>query len=494
MLLWFSRLPLTLRLPLVVAVMIFVVAVATTQAAIQSSSNQFEQQMQRIGQVYLDGLSAAVMPAVSRNDVPAMTVILRQALMVHVGVQDRRLAILDAEGEIIARAERADGPIRPAASPQDSVALPPALTGSAQGMILDADDSSAWVWRPLPITEATAGSGTIVANLDVTSFISERRRLRWSLLLFDLLFSGLCAVIGFHVARHLQRPVALLTEHLRLGTGQLPRPVAKELIPARDPQTSQLIEAFNRMANNAHQREAMLGRLMDQERDAILGRMAATLAHEIRNPLGGISTAIQTLRKFGDQPETRAEALDFIERGVVALQDVTDATLKTHRPSESSRMLRRQDLVDVKVLVAADAARRGVTVELDTDIPVEVPVAATEIRQLLLNLLLNAVRATSADGKVTLRSRLEDNILQLEVIDQGQGLAPELAHGLMSGLSPPGNVGLGVAVIVRLVERLQGRVSVTARSQGGTHITLSVPLLQGAATTRGDRSGDAPKP
>lgn len=494
MLQWFSRLPLTLRLPLVMAVMIFAVAVATTQAAIQSSSNQFEQQMERVGQVYLDGLSAAVMPAVATNDVPAMTAILLQALTVHVGIQDRRLAILDAAGQVIARAERADGPGGSAASGQGFAAWPAELTSSARGMNLDAGDSSVWVWRPLPVAETTAGPGTIVANLDVAGFINERRRLRWSLLLFDLMFSGLCAFIGFHVARHLQRPVTLLTEHLRLGKGQLPRPVAQELIPAHDPQTSQLIQAFNRMANDAHQREALLGRLMDQERDAILGRMAATLAHEIRNPLGGISTAIQTLRKFGDQPDTRTEALDFIERGVVALQDVTDAALKTHRPAGSARMLRSQDLRDVQILVAADAARRGVTVELDADMPPEVSVAATEIRQLLLNLLLNGVRATSAGGKVMLRSRLQEQTLQLEVIDQGEGLAPELANGLISGISPPGNVGLGVAVIVRLVERLQGRVSVTARSEGGTHITLSVPLLKGTASTRGDRSSDASRP
>ena len=137
------------------------------------------------------------------------------------------------------------------------------------------------------------------------------------------------------------------------------------------------------------------GGLVDQERDAVLGRMAATLAHEIRNPLGGMSAAIQTLRKFGHQEVARSEAVDFIERGVVALQEVTDATLKTHRPAEVTRRLRLQDLHDVRLLVAADAGQRGVSLDLDLDLPPEVPVPATEVRQLLLNLLLNAVRAAA---------------------------------------------------------------------------------------------------
>jgi signal transduction histidine kinase len=480
MLVWFSRLPLTLRLPLVVAVMIFVVAVATTQVALYSMSNQFQVQVERIGQVYLDGLAAALMPALEQNDLAAVTAVLQQALTVQVGVQDRRLAALNEDGKVVAWAAQSGKADGETASRQDSPDWPAKVAKRPQGILLESSSRSVWVWRPLPITSTMPKAGTILANLDVAGFISERQRLRWSLLLFDLVLSGVCALVGFFVARQLQRPVALLTDHLNLAAGQLPRPVAEEHIPTNDPQTSQLIMAFNKMAVEARHREVVLGSMMDHEREAILGRLAATLAHEIRNPLGGISTAIQTLRKFGDQPEAREEALDFIERGVAALQEVTDATLKTHRPAPGGRSLGYQDLRDVQVLVAADAARRKITVELDAELPREVPVAATEIRQLLLNLLLNAVNASSPGGKVILRARQQGQNLELEVLDQGPGLSPELASGLMSGFSPPGNGGLGVAVIVRLVDRLQGRVSVTARSEGGTHITLEIPMQVGA--------------
>ena len=497
MLLWFSRLPLTLRLPLLVAAMIFIAAVVTTQVAVRSTSAQFEDQIERIGQVYLDGLAAAVMPAVAVNDVASMTAVLRRALTVHVGIQDRRLAILDAGSRIVAQAQRADmdslqrpgtptGHDASATDPTRSRQLPAQVGSAAGGTLFDPADSSVWVWRPLPPTATTAGSGTIIANLDIGRFLAERQQLRWSLLLFDLILSTICAILGFYLARQMQRPVTLLTEHLALAEGDLPQPVAQELIPTHDPQTARLINAFNRMAGSASQREAMLGRLVDQERDAVLGRLAATLAHEIRNPLGGMSAAIRTLHKFGHEAKARAEALDFIERGVVALQEVTDATLKTHRPAEMTRRLRLQDLHDVKLLAGADAGRRDVDVELDVDLPPEVPVPATEVRQLLLNLLLNAVRATAPGGVVILRARLQEDALLLEVIDQGPGLAAEVTRGMTSGIAPPGNPGLGVAVVIRLVERLQGRVSVASRSQGGTHIALTLPL-----TSTTIMSGDA---
>ena len=170
---------------------------------------------------------------------------------------------------------------------------------------------------------------------------------------------------------------------------------------------------------------------------------------------------------------------------------MTDATLKTHRPAEVTRRLRLQDLHDVRLLVAADAGQRGVSLDLDLDLPPEVPVPATEVRQLLLNLLLNAVRASSAGGSVILRARLQVETLLLEVIDEGSGLAADVARGIASGIAPPGNPGLGVAVVVRLVERLRGQVSVAARFPGGTHITLQLPLA-GETTLAGGGGGGIP--
>ncbi len=493
--LWFKRLPLTLRFPVAVALMIFIVAVTTTQVAIQTSSRQFERQIGQIGQVYLDGLAAALIPALARDDPDAMTAILERSLTVREGIEDLRLAVLDAEGAIVARADRttSDDPARdPSSTAVEDFAE---FIHSLPGIRFDHDSRSVWVWRPLPSVAgvpagaafepptavASRGDGSIVANLDVAAFIEERQALRAKLLAFDLLFSGVCAAVGFLIVRQLQRPIALLTEHLQLGERRQPQPVAEELVPRQDPQIAGLLAAYNRMVRESRQREAMIGRVMEQERDAILGRMAATLAHEIRNPLGGMSTAIRTVRKFGDDPAARADALDFIERGIAALQEVTDATLQTHRTTEERRNLRQQDLRDVGVLALAEASGRDVTVDLDLEVPPEVPVPAAEIRQVLLNLMLNAIRASPAGGLVTLRARLEPTILRLDVEDRGRGLPPDLASGLETGVPPPGNAGLGVAVIVRLVERLQGRVSVTGRSEGGTHIRLHVPLGATAA-------------
>ncbi|WP_439518752.1 sensor histidine kinase [Hydrogenophaga sp.] len=458
MLAWYRRLPLTVRLPAVVAVMIFAAAIGTTQVALHTVSRQFESQMANIGQVYLDGLSAALVPAFATGDAAAVTRVLELSLAVTEGVEDRRLAVLDARGQALAQVER-EG--------LDDMPWPQEVLDVAQGARLADDDQSIWVWRTLD------HSHRVLANLDVTAFSEEREQLRWGLVLLDLLVSVVCALLGFLVARQMQRPVALVTQHLQQGLA-----VPESLIQASDPESARLMRAVNRMADDAREREAMLALLSEQEREAVLGRLAATLAHEVRNPLGGMVTAVQTLRKFGDQPEARQDALEFIERGVLALRDVVDATLKTHRPGAGDRRLRLQDLQDVQRLVAGDAAQRGVEVAFEAapGLPDELPLAATEVRQVLLNLLINAVRATGQGGRVRLSVKQQDQTLVLEVIDQGGGMAPDVARSLTRGEAHAGQGGLGVAVIVRLVRQLRGRVSVDAHSQGGTHITLHLPL------------------
>lgn len=459
----YRRLPLTGRLPLMVAIMIFAASLGTTQAALQVVSRQFEQQMSGIGQVYLDGVLAALLPALREGDAAAVSRVLERSLSVSVGVQDRRLAVLDDQRRLLARADRAGLP---------AVDWPDDDLMTARGVrFADAGDSI-WVWRGLD------GGGRVLANLDVTGFSRERGQLRRSLLVLDLLISAACALLGFLVARQLQRPVALVTRHLQQGLS-----VPEAQIEASDPESARLMRAFNRMAEDAREREAMADWLAEQEREAVLGRMAATLAHEVRNPLGGMAAAIQTLRKFGHQPEARQDALDFIDRGVLTLREVVDATLQTHRGGDAGHRLRQQDLHDVQRLAAADASRRRVAVrlELAPGLPEEMAVSATEVRQVLLNLLLNAVRATATGGEVVLRVRAEADALVLQVADQGAGLAPELAASLQRGEAPTGQRGLGVAVIVRLVRQLRGRVAVDAHSEGGTCITLHLPLEEGAA-------------
>lgn len=470
------RLSMTARLPLAVAAVVLVTAAGTTQIAVQGLSRQVERQLDRMGQIYLDGLAAALLPPAIRDDQAGLDRALDEALRIHQGLVDRRLFFLDGEGQVLARADRYGLP---------DAALPEGVARASRGNLIDETDSSYWIWRPLTDERLSGvtGNKTVVANLDVADYVAERRQLWRRVVAFNLLLGVAFALLGLVLLRRLLRPVTLLTRHLQHGVEGVPLPVPADQVPERDRETAQLVQAYNRMTSAMQERETLLTRLAEQEREALLGRMAATLAHEVRNPLAGVMTAIETLRKFGDQPQARAEALDFMERGMRALAGVTDATLATHRPGPDALDFSPQDLLDVQRLVEPQARQAGVELVVESDLVQAVPVAGNEVRQVLLNLLLNALKASAPGGLVTLRCRLQPDRLQLEVQDQGIGLPDHLAQGLKTGTEPAGEAGLGVAVVVRLVQQLRGRVSVTAHPAHGTHIVLELPLVP---TTHGD--------
>lgn len=462
------RLPVSARLPLAMVGIVLLTALGSTHISTRSLSAQVELQLERIGQIYLDGLAASLMPQVLNRDAQGIDRALDEALRMHQGVEERRLILLDDRGSVVTRADR------PGAGDAD---LPAAARKQARGYLLDADDGSYWVWRPLADERISElGSMTVVANLDVSDYVAERKSLWVRVVAFDLGFGAICALVGLLLVRRLLRPIDLLTRHLQQGEHAAPLPMAEDQVPPGDRETVQLVRAYNRMAGAMRDREAMLGFMATQEREAVLGRLAATLAHEVRNPLTGVITAIETLRKFGDREEVRQEALDFMERGIRALADVTDATLATHRsPVEGSRF-GPQDMVDIHRLVAPEARRAGVALHVNSELEAPVPIPGGEVRQVLLNLLLNAIEASPAGLNVLLHCSLKDSHLRLEISDEGGGLPEDLVRSLEQGIEPSTSAGLGVAVTVRLVQRLRGRVTIDVESGRGTRILLDLPL------------------
>ncbi|MBS0219674.1 MAG: HAMP domain-containing histidine kinase [Proteobacteria bacterium] len=146
------------------------------------------------------------------------------------------------------------------------------------------------------------------------------------------------------------------------------------------------------------------------------GRIAATIAHEVRNPLGGMSTALDTIRKFGSDPNTRMVSLDLIERGLLSIGDVVDSVLAFHRMLQNSR-LTASDLGDLQTLVGPEMVRCQLRLAWNCDIPSVVNVAATEPRQIALNLLLNACQASPPGSEVGFGAWLDDAVRCYPTLD-----------------------------------------------------------------------------
>lgn len=465
---WFLLLPLLIRIPLLAAVMIFGISMLVTQISVLSLSRQYELLTERVGQVYLDGLSALVLPAYQVNDSEGINRALRQSLDFYLGVVDRQLALIDRDNGVVAHVS---GPNLSAPTPP-----PLDLLQTTKGYTYEEKTSSLWVWREL------GSRGVIAANLDMSAFAQERRLLHFHLILISALLSILAALGGYLVIRKLQQPLKILSEHLSQAVAFGPKQIDETDIPKNDVETAALIRTYNRMTTAMQDREQLLEQMAKQDQQALLGRIAATLAHEIHNPLTGIMTAIQTIRMYGNNTRSRNEALDFIDRGIQSLQGVAEATLRAYRPSAPGPDLQNLDLYDVLRLAEPHAARNQVRISKDIPLFLPLRLDAFKVRQIALNLLLNAIQTSPPNGTVGLVVVVESNVFSLKVSDEGEGMPRQARDFLLGNVAARHDGSLGLDIIRRLVKELNGEIHVNTQVSGGSTITLIFPVLEDGST------------
>jgi len=460
-----GRLPLTVRIPLGVAVLFFLVSSALISLSLHGLSRQFERQVSNLGQVYLDGLSAAVLPAVRAGDRAQMLEVLNRALDTQVGIVDRTLAIIGAQGQLIAHVARY--------AEVEAIPLEAQLARSSSGTYLSAVSNGVWTWRLLD--ENRPWLGTVAANLDAGDFIAQRRSLTIDLVLAGLGVSLAGAGLGFLLARRLQRPIIRLTQQLRAARRHKPELLDLRAARPGDNELNELMEAYNWMVRSVQERETLARRHDRIERAALLGRMSAALAHEVRNPLAGMQTALQTLRRFGHQEEARRDAIDFVDRGIQTLRSVVDASLQTFRPDGQSPRLTLADIQDVQLLIRSEARRKRIRLTFRNDWPAQaLPLPAAPLRQILLNLLLNAVAASPPGTEIEVDSECDGSRLRLRVADQGPGLPDEARAALMQHGDDHAE-GMGLGIVRELVQGLAGEIAIANAPGGGATVTVQLP-------------------
>lgn len=305
------------------------------------------------------------------------------------------------------------------------------------------------------------------------------------------IFAVLIAVAMMLMAHWTLRPLRVLREgSRRIGRGDYDHRVD---IRAKD-EIGELAAEFNAMASAVAEREHRLietERLAAKaERLATVGRAAAQITHEVRNPLSSIQLNAEML---GDElaavetsePVTEAVALlTAIQREIDRLTDVTEAYLqfaRLPRPRLEEDEL-EPVLRDTITFVEGEMAADGVTVELEID---DLPVFVFDenlIRQALLNLLRNAREAMAAQGgTITLSARRKGDVVEVVVADRGEGLEPDEIKKVFDPFysTKETGTGLGLAITNQIVEEHGGTICAEPRPDGGTRFVFTLPLGAG---------------
>jgi len=225
------------------------------------------------------------------------------------------------------------------------------------------------------------------------------------------------------------------------------------------------------------------------DRLAALGGIVSEIVHEVRNPLVSIKTFLQLLPERLDDPEFHGDYRELVSQEVQRLERLLDDLLRHARPSAKPLLgegARVADAIETTLqLLTYRCRERGVTLETSIrDALPAVALAQDSLRQLLLNLLLNASNVTPEGGAIRLTadwSEQQANHVSLRVVDSGPGIDPAIAARIFEPFwtSREGSAGgLGLAICRRIVEEAGGTIGVYEQPEVGACIGVELPITR----------------
>jgi two-component system sensor kinase FixL len=236
---------------------------------------------------------------------------------------------------------------------------------------------------------------------------------------------------------------------------------------------------FTGILHDLSGRVRMEARLREQEALARLGEMAAVIAHEVKNPLAGIRGALQVFRGRAAPDGVERSILDEIVRRIDALDGMMKEMLLFARPPKPAR--RPTDVVLVVrttlSLLSGDPALREVEVEVAGAAP-PIPADADMLRVVFHNLLINSAHAMEGRGRIRVAVEPADTTCRIAVADAGPGIPPEIREKIFTPFftTKARGSGLGLPTVKRLVEAHDGEIAVDCPAEGGTTVTIQLPM------------------
>lgn len=249
----------------------------------------------------------------------------------------------------------------------------------------------------------------------------------------------------------------------------------------------ELQESYEKLKHQSETLAEVEEQLRHSDRLSVMGELAASLAHEVRNPLGSIKGTAEILQDDYSREHPNYQFLQILIKEVDRLNHVIENFLSLARPKSAAICdVNLQEAVNSVVhIVSAKARKEKVAIECHLPHqPIHIKADENKFRQVLLNLLLNAMAASDNGDRISIDSRIENHdakkaYLELSVADTGSGIPESELKNIFNPFytTKEHGTGLGLPITKRITEEYNWDLSIQSRVAEGTEVVVRIPLL-----------------
>jgi signal transduction histidine kinase len=472
------------KLPLWGGLLIIVTELAVSGTFMVHAYTNLQEDMHTDSEIIAYSLKTNLTPAIMQNDM------IRAGEIIAAPLSSERTTLnpINASGILVV-----DNSLRVALSAMPDTIPPnielqrvnPDFAAVAVRIMEAGDDASQDINLPesdnyyytTPIMSEIGRLGTLIIVHPKDIFLPRFTEIAWHGFTAGVVILAILLPINWYWGRRMALPLVQLTARMGEISRKWPEDLDPQLYAHRD-ELGRLFEAYIQMLKYLRDKEDLERKIVQSERLAALGHLSAGIAHEINNPLSGMLTAIDTLKCYRDLDPHTMKTIALIERGLTQIKETVGALLveaKVH-----SRNFTPQDIEDVLTLITPMASKKGLHIAWHNSISEEVALPATFVRQIMINLLLNAVQAASQQGKVAFDLGIEEDRLCFSVTNNGKTLTDDQISHLFEPFSQlrengQGH-GLGLWVTYQIVNQLRGTVSVVRDEEDQMHFSVDIPI------------------
>jgi two-component system, NtrC family, sensor histidine kinase HydH len=217
------------------------------------------------------------------------------------------------------------------------------------------------------------------------------------------------------------------------------------------------------------------------DRLSALGELSASMAHEIRNPLGSIKGAVEILKDDYSVDDVRYEFIQILLKETDRLNRIVQEFLEFAKSKQPDFQLAdpNEALESVLTLTSQEARKAGITIRKQLDMAIgKRSLDAGMLKQVFLNLVLNAIQAMPEGGELTVESGIRNEMIEVMIRDTGSGISEENRKKLFSPFftTRKQGTGLGLAITYRIIEKHRGTIDVVSEPGQGATFTVKIPI------------------